>query len=152
MSRFPTGVCIVTTLDGDGDPRGLTCSSLSSVTLHPPTLLVCLNLDSRTFGALRERGCFAVNLLHARARRAAEVFCSPYPDRFALVNWRPSGAVGLPWLVDDAFAFADCRVFETRVVGDHAVVFGRVTAIAHHSDVPLLYGLRQFSSWLPAAG
>jgi flavin reductase (DIM6/NTAB) family NADH-FMN oxidoreductase RutF len=144
MSRFPTGVCVVTTVDTAGCPRGLTCSSLSSVTLHPPTLLVCLSTGSRTLAALREHGYFAVNLLHSRAQRVAEVFSSPHPDRFSLVRWRASGSAGLPWLVDDAFAFADCRVCDMRIVGDHAVVFGRVTAISHHRDVPLLYGLRQF--------
>src|SRR5439155_979792 len=42
MSAFPTGVAVVTTTDADGRPHGMTCSSVCSVTLEPPTLLVCL--------------------------------------------------------------------------------------------------------------
>jgi flavin reductase (DIM6/NTAB) family NADH-FMN oxidoreductase RutF len=80
------------------------------------------------------------------------VFSSPHPDRFGAVDWRRSGSAGLPWLVRDAFAFADCAVSGLHVVGDHAVVLGTVTAVAHGSDLPLLYGLRQFSAWRPAAG
>jgi flavin reductase (NADH) len=147
MSAFPTGVVVVTTVGQDGRPRGLTCSSLCSVTLRPPTLLVCLHTRSGTLEALQARGRFAVNLLHARGREAAEVFSSLVPDRFARVGWRPSQRTGLPWLVDDAFAFAECRTTRTSVVGDHAVVLGEVTEVAQTADVPLLYGLRQFSTW-----
>jgi flavin reductase (DIM6/NTAB) family NADH-FMN oxidoreductase RutF len=147
MSLFPTGVAVVTSLDRGGLPRGATCSSLASVTLDPPTLLVCLKLSSSTLDALRGRGSFAVNLLHARARHIAEVFAAPVYDRFADVAWKPVGPTGMPWLVRDAFAVACCRVYRQVVVGDHAVVLGNVTGIEVSPDVPLLYGLRQFSTW-----
>ena len=149
MSRFPTGVCVVTTVAASGEPFGLTCTSLSSVTLRPPTLLVCLQQRSRTLAALRASGRFAVNLLHARGRQAAQVFAGSRPDQFAAVRWRRSEPAGLPWLVDDAFAYADCDVAGLQPVGEHVVVFGQVTTVACDTDVPLLYGLRQFSSWQP---
>ncbi len=147
MSSFPTGVAVITAVGADRRPHGLTCTSLTSVTLDPPTLLVCLNLRSGTLGALREAGAFAVNLLHARARRTAAIFASRSADRFEQVSWRPHGESGVPWLVRDAFALAECLVVDDRMFGDHAIVVGEVAQIAHAPDVPLLYGHRRFADW-----
>nr|QXL90849.1 flavin reductase family protein [Streptomyces sp.] len=149
MSGFPTGVAVVTGLDDHGEPRGATCSALCSVTMVPPTILVCLKAGSSTLAAVRDRGWFALNLLHARARAAAEVFSSPVADRFAHVRWKRLGHTGLPWLVHDAFAIAECRVSELTTVSTHTVVFGQVTDAELAEDLPdpLLYGLRRFSAW-----
>ena len=146
MSAFPTGVAVVTALDAAGGPCGMTCSSLTSVTVAPPTLLVCLRIGSRTCDAVHGCGVFGVNLLHARAHRTARLFSSPTPDRFSQVRWGVSGN-GLPWLCDDAFAFAECHLTRRVEVGDHMVLFGQVSCIAQTADTPLLYGLRRFASW-----
>ncbi|GIJ79308.1 NADH-FMN oxidoreductase RutF, flavin reductase (DIM6/NTAB) family [Micromonospora phaseoli] len=147
MSGFPTGVAVVTSVDGQGGPWGLTCSSLMSVTLEPPTLLVSLRVGSRTLAAIEDRGIFAVNLLHARGQAAAETFAAGAPDRFHRVRWQPRGDDRLPWLVDDACGFAACALTDVRVVGDHALVVGQVTDVQYTADTPLLYGLRQYSMW-----
>lgn len=149
MSAFPTGVAVVTSLDRDDQPRGATCSSLCSVTLTPPTLLVCLTTSSSTLSAIRDRGGFAVNLLHARARDTAVMFSTPVADRFATVPWKRFGHAGLPWLMQDAFAVAECLATDLSTVGSHTVVLGRVVGTRSVPEVPLLYGLRQFSRWTP---
>jgi flavin reductase (DIM6/NTAB) family NADH-FMN oxidoreductase RutF len=149
MSAFPTGVAVVTSTDTDGRPRGLTCSSLSSVTLRPPTLLVCIATGSSTLAAILSSEAFAVNLLHSRGRNAAVVFSAAVADRFAEVTWHSAGPGGPPHLIEDAFAVADCRVAGVTKVGDHAVVLGEVERVTHTPDRPLLYGLRRFSSWRP---
>ncbi|MEU5534702.1 flavin reductase family protein [Streptomyces sp. NPDC020362] len=146
MGGFPTGVVVVTTTGDDGTPYGLTCSSLSSVTVQPPTLQVCLMSTSKVLAAILGNQRFAVNLLHARAREAASVFASPV-DRFAVVPWRPTPRLGLPWLHRDAFAVAECRLTRTLEIGDHTMLFGEVAAVDHADDVPLLYGRRQYSVW-----
>lgn len=145
MGSFPTGVSVVTA-NGDRGPRGMTCSSLTSVCLEPPTLAVCLHSASSTLSALTDSGRFAVNLLHARGERAAQVFASAVPDRFALVGWQSSPA-GLPWLTEDAFAVAECRVVSRTVLGDHTVIFGEVSSVSHSPESPLVYGRRSFRSW-----
>jgi len=145
MNGYFTGVTIVTSVDGSGRPHGLTCNSLVSVTLDPPTLLVCLDRRSGTLTAVRERGAFAVNLLSEHARAAAQVFASADPDRFGAVVWEPSPNGALPRLVDDAFAIAECAVTDVHSVGDHDVVFGRVLDVEGESGSPLLYGMRTFS-------
>jgi flavin reductase (DIM6/NTAB) family NADH-FMN oxidoreductase RutF len=147
MSGFPTGVAVVTTSDCDGRPRGLTCTSLTSVTVSPPVLLVSLSVASGTLRSILESRTFAVNLLHSGAREVAIAFSSAGADRFGRVPWRRTGHLGLPCLETAAFAVAECVLVECFTSGDHVIVFGRVVSVAQTADVPLLYGLRQFSSW-----
>ena len=148
MAQFPSGVAIVTALDGDGRPWGMTCSSVCSVTPDPPTLLVCLRDQSPTLGAILERAAFTVNLLHQHAQPVAELFASGAPDRFDRIRWDISPTAGGPHLPQYATATADCKVSRTERVGDHVVVFGEIVHVSVRSDnVPLLYGLRQYHAW-----
>lgn len=147
MSSFPTGVTVVTAMDLAGHPWGATCSSLSSVTLSPPTLLVCLREHGRTLHAVLGCRRFAVNLLHVQGQRAATAFSSLHVDKFAEIPWEPWGPLRLPFLCFDAFAAAACEVAGDIQVGDHRIVLGRVLDIRVSAGVPLLYGLRRYSSW-----
>ena len=97
--------------------------------------------------AVRARGGFAANLLHSRAQAVAASFAAPVADRFAGVAWRGSPELGLPWLVDDAFALAECRLVRTLVIGDHTMLLGEVVAVEYAEDVPLMYGKRRYSAW-----
>lgn len=147
MSAFPTGVAVITAVDAADRPHGMTCTSLTSVTVSPPILLACLDVRSGTLGAVLGSGAFAVNLLRAGSRRTAEVFASAVPDRFDRAVWRPSRLLGVPWLPADSFAMAECAVRETVDMGDHVIVIGAVLGIDQERDVPLLYGLRGFAPW-----
>lgn len=152
MSSFPTGVAVVTTVDSGGAVLGFTCSSLCSVTLEPPTLLVCVANRSRTLAAILDTGVFAVNLLHDRAEGAAAVLASGAVDRLSLVRWEPSMLWGLPHLVTDAHGIAECALTGCTVVGSHTVLLGEVASVFTTDDVPLLRGFRTFASWRRTAG
>ncbi|MQS39982.1 flavin reductase family protein, partial [Streptomyces katsurahamanus] len=91
MASFPTGVSVVTARDSSAAPWGMTCSSLCSLSVNPPTLLICLRTESPTLRAVLTSGAFAVNLLHGGAERVAALFASGAPDRFERVAWRPAG-------------------------------------------------------------
>ncbi|MEU7582050.1 flavin reductase family protein [Streptomyces sp. NPDC041068] len=148
MSGFPSGVGVVTSTGHDGAPRGMTCSSVSSVSLDPPTLLVCLRHGSPTLEAILERGTFAVNLLHEGAQEVAKLFASGNPERFRMTPWEQATDAGGPHLVDDAHTIADCDVVMTHRTGDHVTVFGEARLITRrHAVAPLLYGLREFRAW-----
>ncbi|NUT46715.1 MAG: flavin reductase family protein [Saccharothrix sp.] len=150
MSTFPSGLAVVTATDRDGRPHGFTCTSLCSVGVTPPTLLVCVSDRSGTLAVIRDRGRFAVNLLHSRGRHAAEVFSSGRPERFSALPWEPTGHLGLPHLVAHAHAVVECVVTGTTAASGHVVVLGEVAAMAHRQEPPLLYGLRRYATW-PAA-
>ncbi|MGH3379751.1 MAG: flavin reductase family protein [Actinoallomurus sp.] len=147
MCAFPSGVSVVTARDEDETPRGLTCSSLCSVSVDPPTLLVCIANYSGTLAAMLSQGVFAINFLHGSGRDAARLFSTAGPDRFSRIAWRPSRTWSLPHLHEDAHALAECRVGRTFVTGDHTVVLGHVVAIDRRPAPPLLYGLRGYARW-----
>lgn len=154
MAGFPTGVAVVTAVDPrEHRPWGMTCSSLCSVAVDPPTLLVGMRVGSPTLDAVLASGAFAVNLLHAAGRPTAELFASGAQDRFRTTAWdRPDGAAG-PHLVKDAHSVADCAVARTVRCGGQRIVFGEVVRLTEFGDAPpLLYGRRRFASWPPDAG
>jgi flavin reductase (DIM6/NTAB) family NADH-FMN oxidoreductase RutF len=157
MAGFPSGVTVVTAVDAQGNPSGMTCSSLCSASLDPPMLLVCLRRDSPTLHAVLCRSAFTVNLLHSAAQPTAELFASGAPDRFARVRWSPGPGTCGPRLTQDSHALADCRVSGVVPGGDHMVVFGEVRetvvltgdppSAASQVARPLLHGLRRYASW-----
>ncbi|MGW3498267.1 flavin reductase family protein [Streptomyces sp. NPDC001020] len=151
MAGFPTGVSVITSIAPDGEPWGMTCTSLCSVALQPPTLLVCLRHGSPTLQAVQGSGAFAVNLLHSQARATAELFASGVRERFDKVAWRTVGDIGGPHLHEAAHTVADCAVHEIQKVGDHAVVMGSVVAITQlQLQLPLMYGMRRYGFWTDA--
>lgn len=148
MAGFPTGVGIATAFDSESRPWGMTCTSLVSVALEPPTLLVCLRSGSPTLHAALEAGEFAMNLLHQGAQSTAELFASGAPDRFGRVEWTAPPAAAGPHLSSDAHAVANCAVVRQDTLGDHVVVFAEVRDVhLNRTPTPLLYGLRRYASW-----
>lgn len=148
MAGFPTGVSIVTATDVDGAPRGMTCTSLCSVALSPPTLLVCLRRDSPTRQAVCAVRGLTVNLLHDGARSVAEMFGAAVPDRFERVPWVRSEHGGGAHLIEAAHSIADCSVVHVHDVGDHTVVIAEVVELRRlREPVPLLYGMRRYGAW-----
>ena len=147
MSGFPTGVGIVTTFGVAGQVHGMTCSSICSVSVDPPTLLICLRDGSPTLAAMLSSETFAVNLLHEDGKPAAELFASGDPDRFDQLTWR-TGISG-PHLIDAAHAIADCRLVRHERIGSHIVLFGEVVNVSEPagSSRPLLYGRRRYATW-----
>lgn len=146
MCQYPTGVAVVTGVDKLGVPHGMTCTSLVSVTLSPPVLMVCLHTGAETESAVVWGRAFAVNLLKAESRSAARIFSGPVADRFAEVEWKLTDD-GLPWLYGDSFALAECRLIEARPVGDHTVVLGSVERLLANPGDPLMYGRRTYATW-----
>lgn len=151
MASYPAGVAVVTTLDSDGAPRGLTTTAVSSVSAEPPLLLVCVDLTSRTLPALRAGGRFVVNFLREGRSEVARLFASKADDKFEHVRWRPSGS-GMPVLADDALAWAECVTVHELEPGDHVVLLGQVEegAGAAADDAPLMYYRRSWGVWRPA--
>lgn len=126
MSAFPSGVSVVTARDEDGLPRGLTCSSLCSLSMDPPMMLACVNRRNGSLAAIRASGGFAVNLLRAGRGVVSDEFASASADKFSRVRWCPSPRTGLPWLLDDSLALVDCRLVADLAAGSHTILIGLV--------------------------
>jgi len=137
FANFVTGVTVVTTVDAEGRPRGLTANSFTSVSLDPPLVLVCIGEHSSNFDAFRACAGFTVNILAEEQRPVADLFASRQPDKFDRVAWR-AGAVGTP-RVDDSLAVFDCRMHDRVVAGDHMILIGEIEACDVRAGRPLVY-------------
>ena len=148
MGAFPTGVTVVTALDDNGEPRGLTSNAISSVSAEPPLVLVCVDKRSNTLPALRHSRRFVVNFLSNGRGDLSNLFASKAADKFADVAWRPAGN-GMPWLHVDSLAHAECTTEQEIDAGDHVILIGRVTGGQPPSPgtQPLMYFRRTYGTW-----
>jgi flavin reductase ActVB len=150
MASFPSGVAIVTTFDAQGVPRGLTTTAVCSVSADPPTVLVCVDLASRTLAALRARQAFVINFVGEGRSELCLLFASKEEDKFADVAWRTTDGA-LPLLHDDVLAWAECRTVHELEVGDHVVLVAEVTdgGVQPELEPPLMYYRRSWGVWSP---
>ncbi len=143
MGSFASGVVIVTTLNGSGQPVGTTVSAFSSVSLEPPLLLVCLDHKSRTRAAARRAGHFCINILAADQGALARLFAGPgATDRFSGVA-TTTGTLGAPQITG-ALASIDCRLHALHTAGDHDILIGRGLHINAAPGEPLIYSQGRF--------
>lgn len=145
MSSFPTGVTVVTTRDEKRNKIGLTANAVSSVSLEPPQLLVCLGVDRYTTTTIQKCGAFAVNFLSAEQRWIAEKFASGMSDKFSGLAIE-NGQLDLP-LIKGAIAIAECRLERFIEAGDHLIFIGAVKAGRAEAGDPLMYFNREFGAW-----
>lgn len=140
MRRLAAGVSIITT-ELSGKHYGLACTSVTSVTLEPPTLLVCINKSASAHDQLVQAGKFCVNILSPADRDIAMAFSrsEKREERFSHGRWSVL-ETGAPALCS-ALASFDCRVSQAIKVGTHTICIGEILvarASGHPSD-PLIY-------------
>jgi flavin reductase (DIM6/NTAB) family NADH-FMN oxidoreductase RutF len=135
VGEFATGVTVVTAEHDDG-PAGMTLNSFTSVSLNPLLVLVALGHGSRTLGAVRGAGHFAVSVLERGQRDAAIAFATRgAPFAASYVRPDPDGFL----VIRGAVAALKCELAEAVPAGDHDLVIGRVVAIDHPGGDPLIF-------------
>ena len=137
LGHFATGVTILTTVDPEGRPTGLTASAFCSVSLDPPLVLICVDHKSQSFPALSESRGFAVNVLSAAQEDLSRRFATTRLDKFDGVAYTP-GLHGAP-VLQDALAQVECETVGRYVQGDHTIFVGRVERARMGPGEPLLY-------------
>lgn len=138
LGHFPTGVSVVAAAEPDGRPRGLTANALASVSLDPPLVLVCVEREADTHDVIEAAGAFAISVLREDGESLARRFATyPTDDKFEGVAYREE-ATGAP-VLEDALAWADCRVWASYDGGDHTIFVGEVVAGDAAGGAPLLY-------------
>lgn len=153
LASWPSGVTIVTTLN-NGQRKGITVSSFSSVSLEPPQILVCITKNLLTHAMIAESGVFAVNILTDGQAYLGLVFAGLIPeveDRFTTGMWE-SAVTGSPTLAD-AMTWLDCTVVHAYDGGDHTIFVGKVVAVgtpfsADGQKQPLLYHNRRWGGFV----
>ncbi|EKF22151.1 flavin-dependent monooxygenase, reductase subunit [Mycolicibacterium hassiacum DSM 44199] len=149
LGQFCTGITVITTMH-DGAPIGFACQSFAALSLDPPLVLFCPTKVSRSWQAIEASGRFCVNVLHESQQHVSARFGSKEPDKFAGIDWRPSG-LGSP-MIEGSLAYIDCTVHSVHDGGDHYVVFGAVHSLsegAHRNPRPLLFYRGQYTGIEP---
>jgi flavin reductase (DIM6/NTAB) family NADH-FMN oxidoreductase RutF len=137
MRHVPTGVTVVTSLK-DGEPRGITVNALASVSLEPPSLLICINREARSYLFISTSRIFCVNVLAGDQRALAEHFSGKVRERqFAEIGYAIE-ATGAP-VLDGTIAHFDCRVEQEYHFGSHSIIVGHVLACSARPGTPLGY-------------
>ena len=138
LGCFATGVTIVTCIDDEGRPVGLTANSFTSVSLDPPLLLVCIHNRARCAPALLAAEHFAVNVLQTGQQPASIRFATKEEDRFGVTPWS-TGETGAPVLMDSLGVF-ECARHAVHEGGDHHILVGRVVRANFDPSLdPLLF-------------
>lgn len=137
LGSFLTGVTIVTTIGAEGEPRGFTANSFTSVSLEPPLVLVCIAKKALGHQAFSTSRGFAINILSEDQKAASGIFASKAADKFAAVAWQP-GQTGNP-VIEGSVAVFDCDMEQLVDAGDHSILIGRVHDFTHSSAQPLGY-------------
>ncbi len=138
MGHYPTGVTVVTALGPDGAPVGLTANSVTSVSLDPPLVLVCVSRESASLRAILANGAFAVNVLGAGAASTAVRFAEEeHASRFADVAITDKGGRGP--VLDGVVAWVTCDLYRTFEAGDHLILVGEVNDGEAAGGDPLVF-------------
>ncbi|MET8852834.1 flavin reductase family protein [Amycolatopsis sp. NPDC004625] len=147
MAALAGGVCVVTALDDDGNPRGYAATSVTSVSMRPPLLLVCQAKTSSSYRLFSRCTHFGVNVLTAEQAELAALFATPGADRFGGTGFE-TGEHGT-LLHPDALASVECRRRETVDAGDHGLLLGEVCAAHTRPGDPLVYHGRRYQRVRP---
>ncbi|NLV78413.1 MAG: flavin reductase family protein [Rhodococcus sp.] len=137
MSRFATGVTIVTGLDDDG-PVGFACQSFASVSLEPPLILFCADHRGRAWPRIRPTRRFTINVLGEQQSDLCSRFGSSRGAKYDGLDWALSrwNTPSLPGVLMRVHA----DIVDVHVAGDHDVVIGRVLELeCLDEDRPMVF-------------
>lgn len=145
MSQMATGVTIVTS-SNNNQHFGMTVSSFTSVSLHPPMVSICVDKRVSILQVIEDSKSFAVNILSDEQEELGQRFANPSLDmnqRFEVGDWH-SSALGNN-ILSDALGSVDCRVHSQHDIGDHIIFVGAVqNARAQNDGSPIIYYHRQW--------
>ena len=151
MGRFATGVTIITTRDGD-HLHGMTANAVSSLSLDPTLVLVCVDKNADTHDIILKAGFFAVNILARNQEGLAVALATKKGD-----SWNHGldeishhvAQTGAP-ILDGSLAYLDCKTLTEHHGGDHTIFIGEVLEAKELSDAePLLFYTGKFGSFSP---
>lgn len=125
MGLFATGVTVLLVRTLDGEPIAMTANSLTSVSLQPLLLLVCVSKDAHIAPHLLAANMFSLSILceadAALSDYFAGIYQQPEPPEFTLVEWEGGLRLGA------AMGALGCRRYRVDEGGDHWIVLGEVT-------------------------
>ncbi len=144
MARLPASVVVVSARL-DGRFRGLTASSLVSISVEPPLVLVGLERETMTRAAVLESKAFNVSVLTRSQEFIADRFAGRAPA--ADPGWsdvpHSLGSNGVP-IIEGCSAWLECKLVQVHAAGDHDICVGEVEAAGKGAGDPLILWDRSF--------
>ena len=139
FGQFATGITVVTTLDKNEKPVGLTANSFSSVSLEPPLVSWCIDKSSTRFSEFTQAPYFTISVLTAEQQAISDLFAyrSADGDAFDDIQWTV-GHHGVPQLNDVSARF-HCKAAQLIEAGDHVIILGAVEGFDSESAEPLIF-------------
>jgi flavin reductase (DIM6/NTAB) family NADH-FMN oxidoreductase RutF len=139
--QFATGVTVLTVERAPGKVHGMTANSVTSVSLDPLLLLICVEQRANLLPLVKQKKRFGVNILKEGQEAISRYFAQPEErsDVEAQLGiryrWTESG---IP-LLDDALVHVACNVVASYVAGDHTIFIGEVESTEIFDGEPLLF-------------
>ena len=139
MGHFATGVSVITTCDEQARPFGLTANAVTSVSLVPPLILICVDKSADTYPYFDRSKVFCVNILSSEQETISRRFATSGIEKFEGIGYRKN-ELGCA-VLDDAVGHIDCRIVQSHDAGDHTIYVGEVE-FADAEEVPPLVFFR----------
>ena len=136
MRRYIYSVSIMSNKDDNGNSNAITVSSVTSISMDPPSLLICINKSSRIHDTLQIGSKFCINLLKKDQEELSNI-CSDeesYEERFNNENWDTEE---IPFL-SNAQANIFCKVDKLTSYHTHTIVVGLVENANHTNEISTL--------------
>lgn len=137
LGRFATGVTVASTKVGD-ETWGMTANAVTSLSLYPPLVILCIQKDGQSHAKFKEGGCYALNILAADQQEISDRFAFKGPKDFSDLDTK-TAETGSP-ILNDSLGWVDCKLKEILPGGDHDIFIGEIVAgEASEDGEPLLY-------------
>lgn len=139
--QFATGVTVLTVERAPGKVHGMTANSVTSVSLDPLLLLICVDQRANLLPLVKQKKRFGVNILKEGQEAISRYFAQPEErsDVEAQLGiryrWTESG---IP-LLDDALVHVACNVVASYIAGDHTIFIGEVESTEIFDGEPLIF-------------
>ena len=138
MRRVASTVNVIT-ICVDGRPMGITATAMSSLSIDPPSLLVCIKQTASLHGSIADVSHFAVNVLHRDQEHLAQMFADRSKAALRFTSGWHLEARRPPRLADAQASFL-CRRTDHHRFGTHSIFIGVVEEVVVRDDIhPLLY-------------
>ena len=138
MRRVASTVNVITICVG-GEPMGITATAMSTLSLDPPSLLICINRTASLHGSMEDVSHFRVNVLHRDQEEVARIFADRKHQALRFADGWTVDCERPPRLVD-AQASLLCRRIDHHRFGTHSIFIGQVEEVTLREEVdPLVY-------------